>query len=1723
MECSGENGAAGGATAAAIGNSKNSAQTISGIHVKGNVSIAGDCYVGGILGYHNFNQISDCSVTGTVSISGRSYVGGIAGGSVANAGKQNTSFTNCSVGGDGSTVAISGEYCVGGIGGAVESSTVESVTAATGCTVSGGPGSKIEIAGAQARYFAGGIFGKTGWGTGTANLSNCSVGIDISGTYGLGGLVGYCTGGGTFANCAYRGTVTAGPGNTGHAPTVEQSECAGVIVGATDSRTQCIFEVAGCQFEGSVAGKAGLAATWIGQSIEGDLDVFAFNAAVTDAAGNTSLFSDLQAALDAVEAGQTVSLLKDVALGADTYVAFTNKGTVDQPVTLDLQGHTINGNNVNIYGDSSGILRVSGSQVILTDTSSGEKGGIVNANTDTYATSTVYIRPNTVTQNPSALTIDGGMSIRNDSRHGSAKAISVHNDVAKASSASLVILDAQVVAHGNVIAKSASSGFPAVVSIEGGTFESTSKKSTLNVLSGLSVTSDSISGGVFANWSNYNSKMVDATHCIAFATDEFGKMTATVGAAPDEYVMGVVSDTATDVYVVSGASSILAAMKVGLEGTTVHIDKSVNWEYASFGTSDGNAATMTLDIADGAVLSGSMPLKCADVKVTGAGRVQAGFFSAFKGYTLSPAGSDGVYRCTLSDAQARIGEGESAAYFSTLQNAFNNAKDGQTVTLLKSAEAVGSLAVNKDMTIDLNGFDIEFDAQKHFVVRDGHLTLTGTGTIAEKAGAEFFAPVMVYGSTQAGQAEYSVLDAGEGVTLKGWSGVFIDENTGGINEGIKITVEGKLISVVANDDPTTGHGVYINGQVNQTAGNVPNITLTETSSIVSKGTGIYAAGYAKWNLAGDMTADEEALSIKCGEFDITGGTYHSKGAFADPAVANDNGSEATGAALSITSNDSYAKSTVVNVAGGTFVSDNGFAVYEGVAQKGGVPVAAASYAKLSIVGGSFTGNAGKGAVAITTAVDKKIIAGGTFSSDPSAYVASGYEATQSGEMWRVTSFGSGPVTWNEGFKRVTYQVECDDGTWTEPVELKPGDRIELPVNALAGIDGDVFVDFRMEMEDGYLPVSYQIGVATEVPFYDTDAKIFYILLFANVGNQKAIVLNAEHAQAGVQLEIPYGNLTEGQVNEWRTKLFASLDAVPNQLFTADPVGDKLTLLADADLGEKSFTVNNPGVYFTLDLAGHKITSSSRDATLAFNANVVLTDSTNTPGSVANTGGGEIVKMQGGSLGVTGGTYASRLDGYIAEGCYQHATTGTVLPLPEAADYKVEHYWQNADNDEYSPTPHETETLSGKPYEDTVAAAKSYEGFTVAADPIVQEEIAPEGTTVVKVYYDRNIYTVTWDAAGGTLSGGDARAEVRFGASVPQRSATKSGFLLAGWSPEVSEAMPAHDVDFTARWAAVVEPANPAVNPDVDIAVEIPVIVPGVPGATITDDAKQSAVNTAWDVLDTAKKGGLPTGVTGEKAQEIRNVVGDNPAHKVSAVVSVVVEKKNPEDVADDAARIGGALKGDQTAAVYLDLKVNLIVRNESTGASAAVPLTELREPLVFEAHVPPDSIVGKAVRIAYVHNGVVGWINPDSVDYATGVILFRAKVFSTYAVIASSTVEVAFEPNGGSAVPTQTVPFGGKASEPADPVREGYDFAGWYADKALTQPWDFDAPVEAYLVLYAKWAPAAGGPAASASGPGSGGPLASTGDAALPAAGLLALCALAAAAAAVRASRRRRG
>ena len=367
-----------------------------------------------------------------------------------------------------------------------------------------------------------------------------------------------------------------------------------------------------------------------------------------------------------------------------------------------------------------------------------------------------------------------------------------------------------------------------------------------------------------------------------------------------------------------------------------------------------------------------------------------------------------------------------------LKNAVAN---GGEIKLAKSISLTETMEVKggKSVVIDMNGYDITATSSAAFKIENGSLRITGNGTVSGGTGSDYKL-VYLLGSKESSAANYSTLTVDENVTVKCTDGyaVMISSNEG-CAYGVVINIAGKLEAHYG--------GLYVNGMIKCLEGNVPVISTTASSIIKSEGVGIYAAGFAKWTLNGNIDATGgEAVSVKSGIFEIAGGKYKASGEYADPAVANGNGTEETGAAISITSNDGYAKKIQVTISGGTFESVNGNALYEGIAKNGDVSAAAKSFATVSVTDGTFNGNEQKEAIAITTADNKAVISGGTFSNSVSSYVVSGlnyeavngdgytYHSTMNAAVAAAGDNGDVNVADSAGEQKGTFTVEYNDGT-----------------------------------------------------------------------------------------------------------------------------------------------------------------------------------------------------------------------------------------------------------------------------------------------------------------------------------------------------------------------------------------------------------------------------------------------------------------------------------------------------------------------------------------------------------------------------------------------------------------------------------------------------------------------------------------------------------------------
>ena len=128
-------------------------------------------------------------------------------------------------------------------------------------------------------------------------------------------------------------------------------------------------------------------------------------------------------------------------------------------------------------------------------------------------------------------------------------------------------------------------------------------------------------------------------------------------------------------------------------------------------------------------------------------------------------------------------------------------------------------------------------------------------------------------------------------------------------------------------------------------------------------------------------------------------------------------------------------------------------------------------------------------------------------------------------------------------------------------------------------------------------------------------------------------------------------------------------------------------------------------------------------------------------------------------------------------------------------YEVHHYLERLEG-AYLAVPDEKDNLRGETGAWTAAAAKSYDGFTPMG--FAQEMIKADGSTVVKIFYTRNSYLLTYK---DSLS-----AEVYASQTYKYRAAvtaiadpTKTGYTFTGWSPAVPDTMPAGALTVYAQW------------------------------------------------------------------------------------------------------------------------------------------------------------------------------------------------------------------------------------------------------------------------------------------------------------------------------------
>ena len=438
-------------------------------------------------------------------------------------------------------------------------------------------------------------------------------------------------------------------------------------------------------------------------------------------------------------------------------------------------------------------------------------------------------------------------------------------------------------------------------------------------------------------------------------------------------------------------------------------------------------------------------------------------------------------------------------------------------------------------------------------------------------------------------------------------------------------------------------------------------------------------------------------------------------------------------------------------------------------------------------------------------------------------------------------------------------------------------------------------------------------------------------------------------------------------------------------------------------------------------------------------------------------------------------------------------------------YKVEHYQQDADRSGYTLT--ETERLFGTTDTATAAAAKGYAGFT--AQNFTQESINGDGGTVVRINYDRNSYTVRFNANGGEGSMGDQSFACGAAQALEENTFARTGYTFSGWNTasdgkgtafadkeavnNLSEA-DGGTVTLYAQWVA----NTYTIRFDSDggsEAEDITVTYDGTYGALPTPE-KAGYTFTGW--YNGAAQITSTTRVAVTGAQTLKagwNAKGDTPykvehykqnangyaladTEELSGTTAATVTAGQNSYLgyhfsAGNAANISGgvvAADGGLTLRLYYDRNSYTVCFNANGGAGSMGD-----QSFTYDA----EQALAKNLftRVGYSFTGWNAASDGSGAAYADAASARNLSeedggTVTLYAQWAANMYIVTFDANGGSEADRITVIYDGTYGELPVPAKQGYVFAGWEDNAGKTVTAATTVSRAGDHALTAQWRPA---------------------------------------------------
>ncbi len=352
------------------------------------------------------------------------------------------------------------------------------------------------------------------------------------------------------------------------------------------------------------------------------------------------------------------------------------------------------------------------------------------------------------------------------------------------------------------------------------------------------------------------------------------------------------------------------------------------------------------------------------------------------------------------------------------------------------------------------------------------------------------------------------------------------------------------------------------------------------------------------------------------------------------------------------------------------------------------------------------------------------------------------------------------------------------------------------------------------------------------------------------------------------------------------------------------------------------------------------------------------------------------------------------------------------------EYTVEFYSMNTTG-AYELT--DTQVLTGESDSVIKLVVSAPKNYTINKDESTYDDdvtIAPDGSTVVTVYFERDLFTVTFVGNEGTVDGeAEVSSELRYGAQVAVPAVEREGYTFKGWLDENGDPV---DVNLTA-----------------------------IETVTYTADW---AINQYTITFDTVGGTEIPA-----KTQDYGTAV-EAPADP---------EKLGHSFAGWDVAVPSTMPAEDMTITAQWTVNSYDAIFNAGEGAFADGSTTATTEDVVFG-----KDITAPAENPSREGYDFLGW-STDGATVLTPVGIMDAEGKEFLAVWEINQYTITFADTGDTVIEPITQDYATAVTAPADPVKEGYTFVDWdvavpstmpATDMTITAQWDvnsYDATFDA--------------------------------------------------------------